>query len=411
MFGKKNLIVNSEICDARRINEEDYAGYENILINTEVMFVDERSKGLLARLPATVNAEQTLLFPPDLPIDLRTLNGAAVLGDDPTVGENTVFVVTGSLQLQPGALNTVSRCRAFVVTGALRCPQSMSGCVGKMNVTGSVELYPDDAVILDEEFVMDRFFPLRVKQDALYYAARRITVVDPALDADKLAAKNTRFVTKELVAAEPLVEALAPLFGADSAFTVVPQGCSIVPDSAVLDDDLIRKHGGSLYVLGDLDVPAGSLEAIGKVERLIVTGCVFLARSCKAAFETLNAQCGSVEFVRSKVIGNSSVLAVDSCLLDSTPDGVTVKNAAVIHVHPDVQPETILEKLEIKNAAVIKCTPEQHGAVALVAKNCAHISSGEDGKSEGPGSMLSGLLGGAKALLGTKMVNAESYVL
>ena len=43
MFEKKNFIVNCDVCDARKIQEESLSGYEQIILNTDFLLVDERA--------------------------------------------------------------------------------------------------------------------------------------------------------------------------------------------------------------------------------------------------------------------------------------------------------------------------------------------------------------------------------
>ena len=45
------LKITCDTCDARKINEDNYREYEEILISTDEMLVDERSKNILHRLP------------------------------------------------------------------------------------------------------------------------------------------------------------------------------------------------------------------------------------------------------------------------------------------------------------------------------------------------------------------------
>ncbi|MDO4741363.1 MAG: hypothetical protein Q4A66_11900, partial [Eubacteriales bacterium] len=304
MFEKKKLMINCEICDARKIAEEDYAKFESIVLNTEILFVNDRARGILARLPVTMNAAETIELPEGKEIDMRVYSGSSQLGPDDSVSENTMIIANGSLQLLPGAQETVARCYKIIVNGSLRCPQSMAGCLGRISCNGKTDVYPDDAVVLDKKYVMDRFFPLRARQDAKYYAEKQILIGDGALDAAKLAAKNVSFITKKLVVPEALVEPLAPLFDVNTEFEVVPEGYAIVPDSADLDEALLQKYGRSLYVCGDLDIGIEAKELIAGLERLIVTGCVSMPKSCKAAFDALHAQCGSIELVKGKVVGN-----------------------------------------------------------------------------------------------------------
>ncbi|MBQ4085791.1 MAG: hypothetical protein IJC54_04400 [Clostridia bacterium] len=412
MFEKKKLMINCEVCDARNMAQEDYAGYESILLNAEIMLVNERAKGVLAQLPVTANVEETISLPEGIDFDVRTINGSAQLGADSTVSENTILLVNGKLQLLPSAQQAIEKCYKVIVNGALRCPKSMEGCLGKINVSGATEIYPDEAVALESRFTMDRYFPLRARQDAVYWASKRIIVADEAIDVRKLAAKNVSFITQELVAPEALVEELAPLFNADAKFEVAPEGFALVPEDAVLDELLLEKYGKKLYVLGDLEIPAGSAGLLAQIDKLKVTGSVVLTKADKPALDALRAEVGSIDFVKGKIVGNAVSATIDRKLLDHAPDGVTIKNAAMINIHADITPEEILEKLDIKNAAVINCSPGQRSAVEMVTKNCAQIHSGDgDGQEGALGGILGDVIGGVKGMLGTKIVNAETHVL
>ena len=59
MFNKKNYLLNCDVCDTRKINEEDYSGYEKMMINADVVVVSAASKSVLNRLPVTINQDCT----------------------------------------------------------------------------------------------------------------------------------------------------------------------------------------------------------------------------------------------------------------------------------------------------------------------------------------------------------------
>ena len=60
MFEKKNYIVNCDVCDTRKITQESLSGYEQIVINADLLLVDENSRAILNRLPLICNADETL---------------------------------------------------------------------------------------------------------------------------------------------------------------------------------------------------------------------------------------------------------------------------------------------------------------------------------------------------------------
>ena len=104
------------------------------------------------------------------------------------------------------------------------------------------------------------------------------------------------------------------------------------------------------------------------------------------------------------IIENKPSARVDKTLLESSPNKVLVRNAASIKIASDVTPELILDRLVIENCAKVSCNEEQESAIAAIAQNVAKIG-GADGEE------LSGMVGGIKDLLSTKMVNADSYIM
>ena len=39
MFDKKNYVLNCDICDARKMKEEDYNNYKNMIINADIVII------------------------------------------------------------------------------------------------------------------------------------------------------------------------------------------------------------------------------------------------------------------------------------------------------------------------------------------------------------------------------------
>jgi len=60
MSEKKNLMINCDVCDARNAKEEYLSGYEQIMISTDLLLVSDESRGVLERLPAICNTDNTL---------------------------------------------------------------------------------------------------------------------------------------------------------------------------------------------------------------------------------------------------------------------------------------------------------------------------------------------------------------
>ena len=74
MFNKKSYLLNCNVCDTRKIKEEDYSGYEKMMINANVVVVSASSKSVLNRLPVTINQDSTIEIPDDIDVEIKTIN-------------------------------------------------------------------------------------------------------------------------------------------------------------------------------------------------------------------------------------------------------------------------------------------------------------------------------------------------
>lgn len=400
---KKNLVINTEICDARNIKEENYAGYEQIILNAEILVVDNKSKEVLHKLPVTTNVEITL----DLEKDacLSMINGEYEITGNTVPEEHSVLFVNGTLRIGKDAQEVLKQYQCIQVNGSVRCPRSLASCLGNIQVNGNTMVIPDDCTELKDDFEMDTYFPLRAKEHGNYFAARRVKVLDEKINLETLKDKHIHFVTKTLLTREEMIPDVIGMVDENTELQVVPAGYSYVSKDAVLDEMLLEKHGTKLYIDGSLTLEKSSTPWIEKLENLQVSGVVTLLRSQVEAFRAIGAEYKELEIVKGKIVKNHSSLTVDAAMLEQAEDGVTVKNCASLKVKEDVSPEAILERLQIANCATIKCSPQQKSALQMVSKNVANIEDGEDsGEKTGVFSVL-------KQLADSKIVNAEKYLM
>ena len=400
---KKNLVINTEICDARNIKEENYAGYEQIILNAEILVVDNKSKEVLHKLPVTTNVEITL----DLEKDacLSMINGEYEITGNTVPEEHSVLFVNGTLRIGKDAQEVLKQYQCIQVNGSVRCPRSLASCLGNIQVNGNTMVIPDDCIELKDDFEMDTYFPLRAKEHGNYFAARRVRVLDEKINLETLKDKHIHFVTKTLLTREEMIPDVIGMVDENTELQVVPAVYSYVSKDAVLDEMLLEKHGTKLYIDGSLTLEKSSTPWIEKLENLQVSGVVTLLRSQVEAFRAIGAEYKELEIVKGKIVKNHSSLTVDAAMLEQAEDGVTVKNCASLKVKEDVSPEAILERLQIANCATIKCSPQQKSALQMVSKNVANIEDGEDsGEKTGVFSVL-------KQLADSKIVNAEKYLM
>lgn len=438
MFEKKSYALNCDVCDTRRMKEEDYSGYEKMLINTDVLLVSDASKSILNRLPVTVNQDCTVELPPEVEVEIKTVNGSYEITQATSVREHTVLTVNGNLFIHPGTQEALKRYAKICVNGSVKLPKSldMGSESLSMSVNGSVSVYPDDGILLEPVFVLDKYFPLRAREGGKYYVEQELIIQDKSVDLGKLLEKKVQFITGRLILPEELVEAGVGLVDEKTALTVIPAGMSLHLGDAVLDGSLIEKEGGSIYVHGDLEAaPDCDWEALeGGVRRIAVSGEVRIRKSQEEALRRLNLEYGRLEYIwEGRILERMPSVRIDRALLENSPNQLQVRHCASVEIGKDVSAGLILERLMLEHCASVSCWEEQESAVAAVSSHVASIVRAvEAPASEGlpmdapspeglpmgapfqmppggePGSQFPQWL---KDLFGGKVINAESYIM
>ncbi|MBP3610835.1 MAG: hypothetical protein J6J42_10940 [Lachnospiraceae bacterium] len=407
MCNKKKLLLNCDVCDTRKMKEEDYSGYEKIIINADVVVVNAYSKGVLNRLPVMINQDCTIEIADDIEVELKTVNGSYEITGNTAVQEHTLLVVNGALNIHSGTENTLEKYEKIYVNGSVKYPESLEAYLTKLSVNGSVLVYPDKCVILDNTFIMDKYFTMRAKEGMKYYVESKVIIQDKMVALEKLVQKKVQFITRQIIVPEELAESCVELFDEKAEFVVIPAGMTFHYGDADLNEELLKKEGSNIYVYGDLNVSDDiELEGLSDlITRLIVRGNVALKKTQEKCFRKLNVEYSQLEFKwEGRIIENKPGIRVDKSLLDGSPAKLLVRNAATIKIASDVTPELILERLMIENCAKVFCREEQESAIAAITQNVAKI--GESGEDES-----SGMMEGIKDLRSTNMITADSYIM
>lgn len=407
MSNQKNYLLNCDVCDTRKMKETDYSGYEKMMINTDLVIVSPSSKSILNRLPLTLNHDCTIELEDDAEIEVQAINGSYEITGTTAVHEHTLLSVNGDLHIHPGTEESLQKYERIHVNGSVTCPKSLEGYLAKLSANGSVSVYPDDCAILDDTFVVDKYFPLRAREGRRYYVKDAVIVQDKSADMEKLVQKNVQFITRQLIVPEEMAEACVELFDEKTEFTVTPAGMTLHYGDTVLNEQLIEKNGDRIYVYGNLTIPDNSnLRALSdSITKLTVKGNVTLKKNQAEEFKKLNAEYNDLTFKwEGRLIEKKISVKVDKTLLESSPEKLLVRNTASAKIASDVTPELILERLKIENCAKVSCSEEQESTVAAVSQNVAAIvkESNEE---------LSERSGGFDDLLSAKVINADSYVM
>lgn len=407
----KKLIVNCASCDMRQVTEETLQSYEQIVVNAATVLVTAKTKELIHRYNLMLNAADVHEIPEGENVRLIQQNGSYHLTGDsaPREGELSMLMVNGSLTIGDDALEAAQAYYSIQVNGSVLLPKSMAGKLGNLSVNGSTDTYPDGAILLRRNAVIDRTFPLRVRENALYWASRRLVFTDAELNVEKLAEKGVRFASRLALIMESLAEAVTPLLTEDTDILVVPDGTKFANGYAIMDRRFLKKHGTKLYINGDLIVKPEAADVIPEIEYLYVNGQVKIPQDLVDAFEEIGAEYEELVIQKpyGKVIEDVVRAAVDTKLLEKYPDGVQVTDCAMVRIAKDVAPELILERLSIADCAKVFCTEEQEAAVSAVSKDVAMIGSmgdlGED--------VMDLVTGSLHLNPNLKVINAAEYVM
>ena len=411
MFEKKMFLLNSDVCDARKMKEEDYAGYEGILINADLLIVSEESKGIWAKLPITANVDETIELDKDIRLNLQEVNGNCEISGKEPVAENTILSVNGNLKILPGAEEVLKNYDKILVNGSVTYPESLRTSLNMLSVNGCCNVYPDDCVVLEESFSVDKYFPLRAREGSKYYAREEVIFAEEDADISKLVKKEVQFVTGQVLVAEALAEKAIPLFDERVKLIVIPQGEALVAGDVTLTEELVERKGKRLYVHGNLTINEDSSDALAKVEKLTVENTIFIKKSMTEALKRVDVTCKELQLLRKKV-ENKASMTVDGSLLAGIPEGLSIRNVGKLKITEDVTPEAILDGLSVENCAAAYCAPNQKSALETVCRNVAQVKTGEedDNREEGE-SLFSKIKTGLGILKDTKVVNADKYVL
>lgn len=388
MEKKKVLSVRAAVCDIRGLREETLAGYERVRLDCGVVLASPESRELLSRSGAEVKAANVLDIDGD--VKVSSVNGRAEITPAQAAPPCRIYlIVNGVLDIAPGSEDQLRHYAGITVNGSVACPKSMVSLLAGMVVNGSVAAYPDGCIRLKKTALLDRTFPLRAREGALYYAAGRIAALDPAIDFQRLADKNVRFSTPHLLVAEGLAEAAVPLFDEAAEITVLPDGCAFLNDDAGLDEALLRRTGGKLYLRGSLQVGAESAPLLERFTFLRVTGDVLAARGAAEAVEASCAQYQRLHVVGGVLLSGRTVLTVGRELLERAEDGVSIADCVDVTIEEDVPPELLRERLvSVTGCVNVACTEAQRVAVEPVAEDVVNLGRPEQPEAREDGDLV-----------------------
>lgn len=411
------LKITCDQCDARKIIEENYTQYDEIVISTDELIVDARSKAILNRLPFNISADNVSSSEDGAPKPAaRSVNGVYEINESSVVEDGASITVNGILKIAPNTEEILKKYENITANGVILCPKSIASILPLPGLTlnGLTKAYPDDYTLLDNKYKLDKYFPMRVENGKGYFAATYICDMDPETNFGMLSDKNIKFCTDKVYIRKSHLEAGLSLFNIEAEIKEVPDNFTIVTDSGSnkLDGAFISAYGPNPYVIGDLDIPKESKDLISSLESLTVDGTIRISNDCVDSFNNFKASYEKLDVVKGVVLCDRPIITISRDVLENNVDGVTIQDCAVVRFSSDIEPELIKERVKINSCAKVDCTSAQRSAVDYVSRDVAMVGSG---------SILSGIFntifgdnsanGNTGASSDTKYVNADYYEL
>lgn len=371
MENKKKLSVGCAICDVRSATEETLAAYDEVSIGCATLITSPEAQALLSRYQVNVGAANVINIEGD--IRLTTVNGSMQMFPGQVPEEKTFLILNGSLDIAPGSEEVLKSYAAIMINGSVSAPESMAALLSGMTVNGSLRTYPDGCIRLKPTTVLDRTFVLRAKQDALYYAASQIVALAGDIDFQRLAEKDVRFITKKLLIAESLVEAALPLFDENADIQILPDGCVYLDGDATLNEALLRRRGGKLYVDGDVNILEDG-PWLEQLSYLRVNGDVLVVTGLEHRLDAIGAEYEDLYLVGGTLLMDKAHIELTRAILESAEKGLSLVSCAAVDVQEDVPADLLKEKLvSVIACTSVTCTEEQRAVIEPVAKDVARI--------------------------------------
>jgi len=407
----KKLLINCATCDARNALEENYAHYEQITINCAMVLTSPNAKAMMNKLPFTLNCANVLEV--DGAVDMRTINGSCEIKSGDAVSAGKYYmIVNGALTIGPDTQQQLAQCVGMTINGSLTCPESIYTLLKGVSVNGATVCYPDGAIVLKRNAVIDKLFVLRAK-NSLYWSGRRMIMVDSGLDADKLKAKGVTFSTGEVIISQSKVESFIDIIDERAEIIIVPDDTAVVLDDITLDADTLRRYGRQLYVIGDVTVPDDA-DILDELKYLNIRGDVKVPRDLKEKLlAVLTEISGEVKIAkpRGAALEDKPIVKITKWMLEQQPLGIDVRDCGIVKIAEDIPKDLIVERLRIDDCGVVRCSAELEDAVTMICTDCGAVGAGEEERDMGIGDMLKNAMSGIKGTLETKVINAADYVL
>lgn len=339
-------IKNVVMLDLTELTEETAAQIERI-DNCVIVMLSEESARFLNRL-AFENVVQSVVVAKGA--KLVTVNGESIISPADHPMQKQYLMVNGRLVIQSGVTPDQLRqtLAGGIVNGTLVCTRSQAEVIREIgvNVNGSLEAYPNNAILHDGDLKVDALFGQMAANNSLHYAIGEIIAFEADLRA--LADKGVTLMGRRmLVYTDALTDARRVFKGDADRLIAIERGMRYVKDELTLDYAALRRLGKNIFVKGDVfisdDLKAEQLH--GYLERLVVKGMLVCREPVLDDVLAVTQDFGDLTVYEGRLIRNEGAMELSAASLEGFDEPVSIWSEGSLAFDADVTSELFLEKI------------------------------------------------------------------
>jgi hypothetical protein len=383
------VIGNVNVLDLRKATAETLADIARIG-NVNILLYSRATAPLIHKLNlGNINVSA------EVPEEAQVVTGQVIISREYfQEREQPVFLaVTGQVLVKPDVApeDVEKGLEGLVVVGQIVCPEPLLGMVQAKTrqLVGQSKAYPPRGRLITGSLVMDEAF-LKGLDDASDLVILGSLRMPRAVSSDLLAQKlGELHVTGSIRVHEENADAIQThLSNGARKMTVIPAGYALVENPLVLDDTVLEALPASkLFCLERVEVEAATNPDVLD-ERLaeIVAKDLLL---CPIGLRgVMSRKCNILETQTIFYDGELWLVDGEDELSASRFEYLTGKATLVVTgvlaIDPDLEPKVLADRLaKVHNQGVIKCTPEQRGAIQARLGPSEGLLESEEKEEEG----------------------------
>ena len=363
------VIGNVNVLDLRRATAETLADIDRIG-NVNILLYSRATAPLIHKLNlGNINVSA------EVPEEAQVVTGQVIISREyfQDRAQPVFLAVTGQVLVKPDVApeDIENGLEGLVVVGQIVCPEPVLGMVQAKTkqLVGQSMAYPLGGRLITGSLVMDEAF-LKGLDDAIDLVILGSLRMPRAVSNDLLAQKLGKLhVTGGIRVHEENADAIQThLSNGARKMTIIPAGYTLVENPLVLDDTVLEAlPAPKLFCLERVEVEAATSPDVLD-ERLaeIVAKDLLL---CPAGLRgVMSRKCNILE--TQTVFYDGELWLVDGAeelsasRFEYLTGKATLVVTGVLDIDPDLEPKVLADRLaKVHNQGVIRCTPEQRGAI------------------------------------------------